>query len=303
MSRIRTLLIIGVFILSLAVLIAHEWQKQDPVSTEGQMVTGTLSQPTSAESTPAMPQNVPSSETMPEAKPAAEGILVPLDNGTLRGVSGSSLDVSSPNGVSKHSAETSETPEPSTTSQTTAPTTSPATMEKTTDAGTGVRVAQEERAPLAKPAPLQTQTPPVSTNTPVASSEPVKQIEPKNDQETQKKEDSPLILTAASKPSSKPGSQTILATRVEIGKSIVFKASGDAPLQIKTLLLANPDRYVVDLQGRWSIRIPKIPAGLWLKDIRVGYREDTTRLVFDLARKPTSADAHESGTNMDVILR
>lgn len=43
MNRTRTLLIIGVFMLSLAVLAALEFRVQDEPPSEGQMVTGSLS--------------------------------------------------------------------------------------------------------------------------------------------------------------------------------------------------------------------------------------------------------------------
>ena len=43
MNRTRTLLVLGVFMLSLAVLAALEFRVQDEAPTEGQMVTGSLS--------------------------------------------------------------------------------------------------------------------------------------------------------------------------------------------------------------------------------------------------------------------
>ena len=84
MNRTRTLLIIGVFMLSLAVLAALEFRVQDEPPSEGQMVTGSLSK-----DMPALPK-LPS---LGDSEGSKGGVLVPLDNGTLRG-SAAPLDMS-----------------------------------------------------------------------------------------------------------------------------------------------------------------------------------------------------------------
>ena len=84
MNRTRTLLIIGVFMLSLAVLAALEFRVQDEPPSEGQMVTGSLSK-----YMPALPK-LPS---LGDSEGNKGGVLVPLDNGTLRG-SAAPLDMS-----------------------------------------------------------------------------------------------------------------------------------------------------------------------------------------------------------------
>ena len=84
MNRTRTLLIIGVFMLSLAVLAALEFRVQDEPPSEGQMVTGSLSK-----DMPALPK-LPS---LGDPEGNKGGVLVPLDNGTLRG-SAAPLDMS-----------------------------------------------------------------------------------------------------------------------------------------------------------------------------------------------------------------
>ena len=84
MNRTRTLLVIGVFMLSLAVLAALEFRVQDEAPTEGQMVTGSLS------------KDVPALPKLPSLTDSdGKGVLVPLDNGTLRD-GGSPLDVTAP---------------------------------------------------------------------------------------------------------------------------------------------------------------------------------------------------------------
>ena len=84
MNRTRTLLIIGVFMLSLAVLAALEFRVQDEPPSEGQMVTGSLSK-----DMPALPK-LPS---LGDSEGNKGGVLVPLDNETLRG-SAAPLDMS-----------------------------------------------------------------------------------------------------------------------------------------------------------------------------------------------------------------
>ena len=84
MNRTRTLLIIGVFMLSLAVLAALEFRVQDEPPSEGQMVTGSLSK-----DMPALPK-LPS---LGDSEGNKGGVLVSLDNGTLRG-SAAPLDMS-----------------------------------------------------------------------------------------------------------------------------------------------------------------------------------------------------------------
>lgn len=77
MNRTRTLLIIGVFMLSLAVLAALEFRVQDEPPSEGQMVTGSLSK-----DMPALPK-LPS---LGDSEGNKGGVLVPLDNGRCAAV-------------------------------------------------------------------------------------------------------------------------------------------------------------------------------------------------------------------------
>ncbi|MFQ8888915.1 MAG: AMIN domain-containing protein [Bilophila wadsworthia] len=74
-----------------------------------------------------------------------------------------------------------------------------------------------------------------------------------------------------------------------LGKSVVFRMTGAAPIKTKTLLLKDPNRYVVDLQGNWGIQLPRVPKDLWISGIRLGHHEESTRLVFELTRAPVSA--------------
>lgn len=113
MNRTRTLLIIGVFMLSLAVLAALEFRVQDEPPSEGQMVTGSLSK-----DMPALPK-LPS---LGDSEGNKGGVLVPLDNGTLRG-SAAPLDMSA-------IPPDEETPAGKDTPETAAPAADPAVSEE-----------------------------------------------------------------------------------------------------------------------------------------------------------------------------
>ena len=235
MNRTRTLLIIGVFMLSLAVLAALEFRVQDEPPSEGQMVTGSLSK-----DMPALPK-LPS---LGDSEGNKGGVLVPLDNGTLRG-SAAPLDMSA-------IPPDEETPAGKDTPETAAPAADPA-------------VSAEK--PAEKPQP--------------------KVSEPKQEKEQAK--EGVVVLTTKAPAKLAAGQTAITATRLELGKSVVFRMTGAAPIKTKTLLLKDPNRYVVDLQGNWGIQLPRVPKDLWISGIRLGHHEESTRLVFELTRAPVSA--------------
>lgn len=272
MNRTRTLLVIGVFMLSLAVLAALEFRVQETAPGEGQMVTGSLSRDMSA--LPGLPASTESS-----------GVLVPLDNGTLRGSSGSALDMANPSSNATAVSEKapavpslSAVPEDPDSLSAPAEPQVPAVLEKAEKA--------QEKSPTGE---RQVQV--KETSARESQPAPAKETPRKEAVATPEKKGG-LVLTTKAPTKLVAGQTAITATRLEIGKDIVFRATGAGPIhRVKTLLLKNPDRYVVDLQGNWGIQIPRLPADLWIKDIRVGHHEDATRLVFELNRTPKSATA------------
>ena len=221
--------------LSLAVLAALEFRVQDEPPSEGQMVTGSLSK-----DMPALPK-LPS---LGDPEGNKGGVLVPLDNGTLRG-SAAPLDMSA-------IPPDEETPAGKDTPETAAPAADPA-------------VSAEK--PAEKPQP--------------------KVSEPKQEKEQAK--EGVVVLTTKAPAKLAAGQTAITATRLELGKSVVFRMTGAAPIKTKTLLLKDPNRYVVDLQGNWGIQLPRVPKDLWISGIRLGHHEESTRLVFELTRAPVSA--------------
>ena len=143
MNRTRTLLIIGVFMLSLAVLAALEFRVQDEPPSEGQMVTGSLSK-----DMPALPK-LPS---LGDSEGNKGGVLVPLDNGTLRG-SAAPLDMSAipPDEETPAGKDTPETAAPAADPAVSAEKPAPAPMGEIAPADT---FTEKPKQPVAEERPL-----------------------------------------------------------------------------------------------------------------------------------------------------
>lgn len=270
MNRTRTLLVIGVFMLSLAVLAALELRVEEPVASEGQMVTGSLSK-----EAPVLPK-------LPDLSAAenGKGVLVPLDNGILRDTPSESPFV--PAETPPAASAPTPPPAPETPPLAETPPVSSIPVGDIAPAGTFgeeavASVGEEKAAPAPKPE-KKTETP-----------APARQPQKERREAKAETGDAPVVLTAKAPSKLQAGQTAITATRLELGKDVVFRITGAAPIQTKTLLLKEPDRYVVDLQGKWGIDVPRVPKDLWIKTIRVGQHEEATRLVFELTRTPESA--------------
>lgn len=96
----------------------------------------------------------------------------------------------------------------------------------------------------------------------------------------------------------KKGEKAITQTRLTIGKQISFKITGADVLKAHSMLLQNPERFVLDIQGNWAISLPPIPpTNPWLKKIRLGSHNGNTRLVFDLQKKPSVTEVKQLEKN------
>ena len=51
------------------------------------------------------------------------------------------------------------------------------------------------------------------------------------------------------------------------------------------MLLSNPERLVIDLEGKWQIKAPGVPKNAAVTNVRIGKGTDKTRVVIDLAGK------------------
>ncbi len=286
MTRMGILLAIGVFMLSLVVLAGVEWDSDVPVKTEGQMVTGTIDkQILSGEE---MKNIVPGDMPARRETSSAGGVLVPLDNGTLRGESGSFLDMTGGRAGQTSGQEADAQPhegkgEPS-------------------SAASDPAAAVPDLPAVPKPVETVPDHPVTPENT---EAKPASTAQPANSNNVTTgtgSRSAAFTLTAAA-PVLNPG-QKGASSSLKIGKDIVFRVQGSGPMKADTLLLNGPDRFVVDVQGNWGIGIPKVPAGLWLKGIRQGRAKDTTRIVFDLGRKPKAATARNiDAKTIEVTIR
>ena len=78
-----------------------------------------------------------------------------------------------------------------------------------------------------------------------------------------------MVLTTKAPREAGGGADRDHRDRLELGKSVVFRMTGAAPIKTKTLLLKDPNRYVVDLQGNWASssracpRISGFRASVW----------------------------------------
>ena len=61
---------------------------------------------------------------------------------------------------------------------------------------------------------------------------------------------------------------------------------GTAPIDYKSMTLNNPERLVIDLEGKWQIKAPGVPKNPLVTNVRLGKFADKTRVVIDLSGKP-----------------
>lgn len=305
MTRTRTLIIIGAFMLCLAVMAALEFRTEDPVLSEGQMVTGSVTKEISSEIPPEMPALL---DTQPAPVPteslqaaAKSGVLVPLDNGTLRGSSGTTLDMT----TQPESPEVPALPVESAPVQEETPPAERAAPPVIPTVATSPQPREEKAIPVKEEKVVAEQKKPEPVKSEPVKPEPVKpEVKPIKTPTPVEKADAPLVLTAKAPEKLTGNQKAITQTRLELGKDISFRMTAAVPVSVKTLLLEDPYRYVVDLQGEWGIQLPRIPKNLLLKDIRVGQRDGATRLVFELTRKPESAQVNKVNTKtVDVRIR
>lgn len=102
--------------------------------------------------------------------------------------------------------------------------------------------------------------------------------------------------TAQSKPSSSNAEKAAKAApqKQDITRFVVFardkgatiRLVGTAPLNYKNMTLNNPERLVLDLEGKWQIKAPGVPKNPLVTNIRLGKMDDKTRVVIDLSGKP-----------------
>lgn len=88
----------------------------------------------------------------------------------------------------------------------------------------------------------------------------------------------------------KKNANTIIYTELLMdGNQVGLVLEGDKPIKPKTFRLQNPDRVVVDIEGSWIIKLPRLISNRMVKEIRSNMQKDKTRIVFDLKTPVTSS--------------
>lgn len=114
----------------------------------------------------------------------------------------------------------------------------------------------------------------------------------------------------ASQAAKKPASAEKAAGPQTITRFVVYardsgatvRLAGNGPLRYKSMNLENPDRVVLDLEGRWEVKTPAVPKNPLVNAVRVGEMDGRTRIVIDLKSKPRSAKVTpaKAGDGVDV---
>lgn len=355
MTRTKTLIVLGVFMFILAVLAALDLtSEQQPKVADGQMVTGAMTKqaqvapmaekvepPKASAVVPNEPpknidtKDVPTKDMTPKSQNSSEGILLPLDNGTLRSNSDSAMplapvagnfqaelnkiiiekpeagsqpvEVAPVNPESQKQAEIARQAERIPVERTQL---EPQTRTRSSRESSGSKefkdMKDSKEPKTAQESKDIKASKDVSAQKPSASPEPkpasAKDLDSNIEQNTEegtteKREVTPIIISTGAPAKLQAKQKAIQSTRLELGRTIVFQIVGTEPLTSKKILLANPDRYVVDLQGDWGIVLPKVPGNRLLKIIRSGTRTDATRLVFELNSTPESAEVKQINQN------
>lgn len=287
MTRTKALVVVGCIMLALAAMAVMELKRESSTTPEGQIVTGAISMtaPSATEpAAPAAPVNPASLPGTSDATPQApkNGALVSLDDGTLR------PDNTAPETVAPTSPVAPATAPPAAPATVAESAKSPqipaATAEpaKTEPAKEAPATAEPVKAEPAKTAPAKPEKAQEAVKTEPNKAEQVK-TEQAEDKSESGKPDLKAIDTAG--PAKvEPGQKAIVWTRLELAdKSAVFRMSGAEKLEAKAFVLPDPDRYVVDLQGEWAMRLPTVPTNSFIKKIRVGKQGNNTRMVIDLS--------------------
>lgn len=122
------------------------------------------------------------------------------------------------------------------------------------------------------------------------------------------KADKPLkpgtLVTKSSLPA-KAGSLVVTsATLAMDGDVVTLTLQGTGAMRGKTFILAGPDRVVLDIEGDWKMEAPRVPSNRMVRSLRVGARDQATRLVFDMRVKPLKVKvAHPAADSLELTIR
>jgi len=99
--------------------------------------------------------------------------------------------------------------------------------------------------------------------------------------------------------------------KIRTGKVIVFardkgatvRLSSAEPIAYKHMVLKEPDRVVVDLQGSWSVSAAGVPRNVLVTNIRFGSFPGRTRVVIDMKDTPRQTRLSQSKDRRQLDVR
>lgn len=318
MLRIATISIIASVMLALVVMAGYELTKEPPATlaevqdnTEAVDEQGAETSPETSQDKASRASIKSDSKLLKTGQSDPEGVLVPLDEGTVR------ADAK----VERRSLPSvSDTP---------APTEKRGIKKKDVPQGkaaisigrTEKKAEQASVRKTAKTAPIQKSAPARTLKNSagsVASLVPVPNIPPLKPpvivlggklavakKGASMRPAEKLIVIVSDAPAKKgAGQDTITRMRLEVGpRRLALRCIGDMPLKASYFVLTDPPRLVLDLRGDWALQLPRIPKNTLLKSFRRGKQEGRTRIVLDLFRVPkTSKLVQINDTSIEVRL-
>lgn len=85
------------------------------------------------------------------------------------------------------------------------------------------------------------------------------------------------------------------------GATVRFDGNND--LRYKTMQMHNPERVLIEFEGKWNIEVPQIPKNEMVSQIRIAHQTKKTRVVLDLKANPRSCRfVQKRKENLDVRL-
>ncbi|WP_291440789.1 AMIN domain-containing protein [Desulfovibrio sp.] len=104
----------------------------------------------------------------------------------------------------------------------------------------------------------------------------------------------------------KPAPKKLEITRFVVfarDKGATIRLVGTAPIEYKSMTLNNPERLVIDIEGKWQIKAPGVPKNPLVTNVRLGKFADKTRVVIDLSGKAAHTRYILSKDKMSLDIR
>lgn len=171
-----------------------------------------------------------------------------------------------------------------------------------------------DSAPVRAPLPEPVKHAPTPSN--AASAAPATPHAETGAKNTEPAQTPPAAPTEKAQPAEKKTQERAAAEKpapkkLEITRFVVFSRDkgatvrlvGTAPIDYKSMTLNNPERLVIDLEGKWQVKAPGVPKNPLITNVRLGKFADKTRVVIDLSGKPAHTRYILSKDKMSLDIR